>query len=69
VEKLVSGFEALNHAIDLANAYKSNGYKRVQAALEKVKVEFDPMPIRDLEKNLETDTELLDFLGNSILLT
>jgi hypothetical protein len=67
VQKLVSGFEALNYAIDMVNLYKSHRYKHVQAALEKVKVEFEPMPIRDLETNLETDTELLDFLRNAFV--
>jgi hypothetical protein len=65
VEKLVSGFEALNHAIDLANGYKSKGYKRVRAALQKIKEEFEPLPMQDIETDLETDTDLLDFLRDT----
>jgi hypothetical protein len=42
-DKLVFGMEALNHAIDMVNEYKSKRYNHVKVALEKVKGEFDSL--------------------------
>jgi hypothetical protein len=69
VEKHVSGLEALNYAIDMANSYKTNTYNHVRAALEKVKGEFDPFAMRDLETNQEANADLSDFFENTILLS
>jgi hypothetical protein len=43
VDTFVFGMEALNHAIDMVNEYKSKRYNHVRYALEKVKGEFDSL--------------------------
>jgi hypothetical protein len=43
-EKVVSGFEALNYAIDMLNGIPSPRFNHVRSALRKVKEEFDSFP-------------------------
>jgi hypothetical protein len=69
VDKHVSGLEALNYAIDMANSYKANTYNHVRAALQKVKNEFEPFSMRDLQTNQEANADLSDFFENTILLS